>query len=876
MKGVEIRRAFLDFFSTRGHAVVRSSSTVPENDPTILFTNAGMNQFKECFLGTEKREYSRAVSAQKCVRISGKHNDFENVGVTARHHTFFEMLGNFSFGDYFKEDAIKFAWEFVTQRLGLSRDKLWVTVFREDDEAGRLWRELTSVLPDRVVKMDEADNFWMMGETGPCGPCSEIYYYVGPDSVPQSEAAFRRDDGTYVEIWNLVFMQFDRSADGKLLALPRPSIDTGSGLERLAMVMQGVAGTYETDLVRDVIKVGEQLSGYSYQPGSYSIKSLKDDIDYARNVALRVLGDHSRAAAFLIGDGVFPGSDGRGYALRRIIRRALRHGRVLGFKEPFLFHATDRVVDLFGEDYPELVAARDTIKSIVKNEEIKFQETLDGGLDVLHKAVDKLPAGAKLSGKTAFLLHDTFGFPLDLTEDALKPFNIGVDTAEFHAAMEEQRSRSREDRKSRKIAFSGRGVDIPATEFLGYQQLSHEDSVLLISNQGDDTLAVFTEKTPFYGESGGQVADGGTLTIAGVVYPVEDVQKLPGGQFAHLVRAVNDGRPPIKVGDPVRLQVDSDLRSATAANHSATHMLHAALRTVLGDHVHQAGSLVDAEKLRFDFTHFSALTEEQLNRISDYMNNYIRGNHEVSTRVLPIEEARKLGAIALFGEKYGDVVRVVTMGSNSTEFCGGTHVVRTGDVGSIIVIGESAVSSGVRRIECCAAGGAVKALRRLQSTTQALMEMVTADEASLVPRLQSILDREKALEKTIAQLKSRLGTLTAERILQDVRRSNLGVPYLTSVMAGVDADGAKEIIDAARVRLGSGVVALGISTDRGGMIVAGATADISKKFHVGNALKQAIIVAGGKGGGRPDFAQAGGLDESKLDQALSLFAESIP
>jgi alanyl-tRNA synthetase len=878
MKGSEIRKSFLDFFKSKGHEIVPSASLVPVDDPTVLFTVAGMAPFKECFLGSEKRSYTRAASAQKCLRISGKHNDFENVGVTARHHTFFEMLGNFSFGDYFKAEAIQYAWEFVTEKLGLSPDRLWVSVFREDDEAAKLWRDLTPIHRDRIVRLDEKDNFWAMGDTGPCGPCSELYYYVGPDDVPQSEEAFRRDDGSYLEIWNLVFMQFNRNADGTMTPLPHPSIDTGSGLERLTSVVQGLPGNYETDLVRGVIGVAEELSGFRYDSGSYGSGDLRSDLRYARNVALRVAGDHSRAAAFLIADGVFPGSDGRGYALRRIIRRAVRHGRVLGLREPFLVHTAGKVVNLLGDQYPELVAAKDTIAEVIKNEEAKFHETLEGGLEVLTREVERLGAGAAFPGETAFLLHDTFGFPLDLTEDALKPFSRTVDVAAFQGAMEAQRTRSREDRRSKGIVFQSKSVDVEPTNFLGYGATTGEGTLRAVqpSTETPEIISIFFDESPFYAESGGQVGDAGTVTIDGHTFDVVDTVKLPSGQFAHLVKSADAALLSSLIGHRARLEVDGARRKAIATHHSATHVLHLGLRSILGTHVKQAGSLVTPERLRFDFNHYAPISEDQLRDLAVFMNEYVRSNYEVTTRVLPIAEARTLGAMALFGEKYGETVRVVEIGPDSLELCGGTHVKRSGDIGSILVVREGAIASGVRRIECVAGGRAVSNALEMQGTLDGLAATLGADQGALQEKLEALLGKEREVLRELGALRVTIGKLTADAVLREPVISPSGVPVFAKVLDDLDAEVAKEVVDIARVKAGSGVIVVAIKGDRGGMLLAGATSDLAGRLHLGSILKETVAAVGGKGGGRPDFAQAGGLDPEKTSDALALFVQRVP
>ncbi len=658
--GPELRRTFIEYFKKLGHTEVASSALVPDNDPTLLFSNAGMNQFKDCFLGSQKRAYTRAVSSQKCLRISGKHNDLENVGMTARHHTFFEMLGNFSFGDYFKADAIKFAWELITKELKISKDKLWVTIYEKDEEAGKLWQELTDVLPGRILKLGEKDNFWAMGETGPCGPCSEIHYYMGEEGSEQSEEAFRRDDGSYLEIWNLVFMQFNRAADGTLNPLPKPSVDTGMGLERVASVLQGVKSNYDTDLLREIIAECEKLSGFKYNGSSFEIRDLKKDKEYARDVAMRVIADHSRAIAFLIADGVTPSSDGRGYVLRRLIRRAARHGRVLNFKDTFLNKTCKAVIDKMFADYPELKEKEDLIVRVSEAEEKKFYETLDAGLVYLNKECQKLKSGDLFSGDTAFLLHDTYGFPLDLTADVLKVYNLQIDIATFEKCMQQQKTRSRDDRKANAAGFLSIKIDSAKTEFLGYQAEESESKALKIValdgsekssfNENEETLLIF-DSTPFYAESGGQVGDTGIITFKDCQLQVNDTQKIQDGHFVHTCKIIQGELNQKLIGSKAHLRIDSIRRSKIRVNHSATHLVHSALRNILGEHVKQAGSRVDENTLRFDYSHFSAPEQSQLIAIQTYVNQEIRSNYEINTAIMGTEEAKKSGAMALFGEK---------------------------------------------------------------------------------------------------------------------------------------------------------------------------------------------------------------------------------
>ncbi|MEZ4753781.1 MAG: alanine--tRNA ligase [Bdellovibrionota bacterium] len=665
MKTEEIRKAFLDYFASKDHTVVQSSAVIPEDDPTILFTNAGMNQFKDCFLGAEKRDYVRAVSCQKCIRISGKHNDLENVGVTARHHTFFEMLGNFSFGDYFKEDAIKYAWEFVTEVLKLDKQRLWATVHLSDDEAEELWKKHSDIPADKILRLDE-DNFWSMGDTGPCGPSSEIFYYLGDDVKKQSKKDFLKDDGTYVEIWNLVFMQFDRSEDGTQTPLPMQSVDTGAGLERISAIMQGKKANWDCDLLREIISKVESVSAKKYDGSSYEVKNLQKDKAYATDVAMRVIADHARMASFSIAGGVMPSSEGRGYVLRRVMRRAIRHGRVLEFKETFLAKICDQVISLMGDHYNELKEKRTQILKVVEAEERKFYETLDSGLEILKKEAKGIKKGKLFPGETAFTLHDTYGFPLDLTQDALKEYSLEVDVPAFDKAMAKQKERSRDDRKSQSISYSAVKVDGKPTEFLGYSKTEAESKVQQILEidgkntfKTGDLVSLVFNATPFYAESGGQVADTGCINLNGTRLEVIDAQKTPDGHFIHTCKLIEGRIDKSFAGKKAELSVDTARRNLIRANHSATHLVHSALREVLGDHVKQAGSRVDQNTLRFDYSHFEPVTDQQLHEIQTFVNDQIRANHEVITQEMSVDAAKKAGATALFGEKYGELVRVV-------------------------------------------------------------------------------------------------------------------------------------------------------------------------------------------------------------------------
>lgn len=875
MKGADIREQFLQYFESKGHTRVSSAALVPADDPTLLFTNAGMNQFKECFLGTEKRDYTRATTSQKCLRISGKHNDFENVGVTARHHTFFEMLGNFSFGDYFKTDAIRYGWEFVTDVLSFDKDRLWVTIFEDDDEAEALWREHTDIGPERILRMGEKDNFWAMGETGPCGPCSEIHYYLGATPDKQSEEEFRLDDGTYMEIWNLVFMQFNRDADGNLNPLPKPSVDTGMGLERVTAIAQGVKSNYDTDLLREVISVCEKLSGFTYDGSSYQERDLRSDVNYARDVAMRVIADHSRAAAFLIADGVNPGSDGRSYVLRRIIRRAIRHGQVLQFKKPFMVETVQRVIAGMGGQYPELVERNDLILRIIGAEESKFHETLDAGLAILQREVEKVPEGEQFPGEVAFLLHDTYGFPLDLTEDALKAFKMKVDTASFDKAMAAQKERSRDDRRSQNIVFSAVELSGAPTEFLGYTTTTAESKVTQIISEKEggalsqgDRLSVVVSATPFYGESGGQVGDTGVITIADARLEVVDTQRSAQGHFIHQCRVSSGELAVSEVGATAALEVDELRRNRIRLNHSATHIVHAGLQRFLGEHVKQAGSRVDDGSLRFDYSHFEQVSQSQLDEIEDFVNEEVRKNYEIVTREMPVEEARAAGAKALFGEKYGDIVRVVQIGPNSMELCGGTHADRSGDIGMVVISSDGGISAGVRRIECWSGSSAHTRIMQERNERRAIAGLLKADTHNLPEKVERILQRTRELERELNDARGKIASQASGDLVERARVSPSGIKVITECIDGADTKTLKSMVDKLRVKLGSGVVALGSAQGPRATIVTGVTSDLTETVDAGSLVKEAARTGGGKGGGRSDFAQAGGVESSKLGAAL--------
>ncbi|MBX7136413.1 MAG: alanine--tRNA ligase [Oligoflexia bacterium] len=882
MTGSEIRKLFLEFFKSKGHTIVASSSLVPQNDPTLLFANSGMVQFKDCFLGADKRAYTRATTCQKSLRISGKHNDFENVGMTARHQTFFEMLGNFSFGDYFKADAIKFAWEFITEVLKLPKDRLWATVFENDDEAYKLWSDSTDLPKARILRMGEKDNFWAMGETGPCGPCSEIYYYVGDRPEQQSEAEFRLDNGQYLEFWNLVFMQFERSSDGKLTPLPRPSVDTGMGLERTTSILQKVRSNYDTDLLRSIITVTEKLSGFKYDGSSYEIRDLRADQSYARDVAMRVIADHSRAMCFLIADGITPGSDGRGYVLRRIIRRALRHGRVLKFKEPFLTATCSEVISNMGGHYQELNERRDVILKMVDAEERKFYETLDAGLNILNREVEKLPKGRAFPGETAFLLHDTYGFPLDLTQDALKAWGLEVDVAAFERAMGAQKERSREDRRSQALVFTATHFDGPKTEFLGYRTLQSEAklSQVILGNtaaraSAGDHVALVFDATPFYAESGGQVGDTGVVRLKDAELRVIDTQKTQEKYFVHQCEVTKGEITSKQIGSQAELTVDQQRRAKIVVNHSCTHLLHSALRKVLGTHVKQAGSRVDDHSLRFDYSHFEPVTAEQLSAIQSFVNDEIRSNYPTDIRELPIEEARKAGAMALFGEKYGDVVRVVTIGPNSKELCGGTHVTQSGQIGFMMVGSETGVSAGVRRIECWAGAGAQQALLRERHERHQIAALLKSDTLDLPDKVEKLLMRSRALERDLEALKGKLASSVSGDLVERARTTPKGIKIIAEKVDDTDTETLRNMVDRLRNKLGSGVVALGCNQGDKAIVVAGITADLIPGINASSLIKEAAKVSGGRGGGKADFAQAGGVDQALLGATLDKVVELV-
>ena len=855
MKSADIRQAFLDFFAEREHQIVPSSSLVPGSDATLLFTNAGMVQFKDVFLGTEHRPYRRAASAQRCVRAGGKHNDLENVGFTARHHTFFEMLGNFSFGDYFKREAIGYAWEFLTRRLGLPAERLWVTVHVSDDEAADIWLREVGVNPERFSRLDE-DNFWQMGDTGPCGPCSEIFYDHGPDvpgGPPGSEGA---DLDRYIEIWNLVFMQYERDGQGHLHPLPKPSIDTGMGLERIAAVLQGVHNNYEIDLFARLIDAAAEVTGSADRSSS----------------SLRVIADHIRSSAFLIADGVLPGNEGRGYVLRRIIRRALRHGHKIGRTQPFFHRLVAPLAQEMGEAYPELAAASTRVAEVLLREEDQFARTLDAGMSILEGEFTGL-SGNEIPGELVFLLYDTYGFPVDLTNDVARERGYTLDLAGYEACMEAQRERARSGSRFRaeQVALQEHGG---GTRFVGYDHLETESAVVGLAHGGEPVAAlgsgaegvVALAATPFYGEGGGQVGDCGELRVPGGRFLVRDCRR-QGDTQLHFGQMAEGS---LAVGDRVLAAVNPASRAATARHHSATHLLHAALRTVLGEHVSQKGSLVDAERLRFDFSHDQALTREQLLAVESRVNAEVLANTPVDTELMTMEEARQRGAMALFGEKYGDEVRVLTMGRGfSVELCGGTHVRRTGDIGLFKILAESGIASGVRRIEALAGTAALAHVQSLEVRLAEVAAALRANPAQVVDRAAQTVEQNRQLTRELGILKTRLaaGAGAADPLEHVVQVA--GVPVLVQRIADADARGLREIADQMKSRLGSGVVVLAAVENDRALLVVGVTRDLTDRIGAGELLQHVAARVGGKGGGRPDLAQGGGPEVAALDGALA-------
>ncbi|WP_305460353.1 alanine--tRNA ligase [Photobacterium leiognathi] len=861
----EIRRAYLAFFESKGHQIVESSSLVPANDPTLLFTNAGMNQFKDVFLGLEKRNYTRATTAQRCVRAGGKHNDLENVGFTARHHTFFEMLGNFSFGDYFKHDAIAYAWEFLTSVLKLPADRLVVTVYETDDEAFDIWNKEVGIPADRIVRIGdkkggkpfESDNFWQMGDTGPCGPCTEIFYDHG-DHIWGGRPGTPEEDGDrFIEIWNNVFMQFNRQADGTMEPLPKPSVDTGMGIERIAAIMQGVHSNYEIDIFQTLIKEAAKVIGF-------------DDLS---NQSLRVVADHIRSCAYLISDGVMPSNEGRGYVLRRIIRRAVRHGNKLGAQGAFFYKLVGPLAEIMGTAGEELKAQQELVEKVLKIEEDNFGRTLDRGLTILNEALDNLD-GKVLDGETVFKLYDTYGFPADLTNDVARERGFSIDEEGFEAAMEEQRQRAR-DAGNFGVDYND-AIKVDAeTEFCGYSATDGEGEIVALYrdgvavdsvNAGEDALVVLTN-TPFYAESGGQCGDSGILTAEGVLFNVADTQKF-GAAIGHKGQ-VAEGT--LTVGQKLTASVDSARRAAISLNHSATHLMHAALRNILGEHVAQKGSLVKADGLRFDFSNLEAVKPEQLRAVEIMVNDQIRANHAIETNIMDIEAAKAKGAMALFGEKYDDEVRVLSMGEFSTELCGGIHATRTGDIGLFKILSESGIAAGIRRIEAVTGAAAIEAMHTEDAMLAKTARLVKSDSASVVSKVEALVSHSKQLEKEIQQLKDKLAAQEGANLINQAQEIN-GVKVLIAKLNGADNKALRGMVDELKNQLGSGVVLLGnVSDDKVGLI-AGVTKDLVGKVKAGELVNLVAQQVGGKGGGRPDMAQAGGTDAAALPAALETVA----
>ncbi len=856
MKTTEIRNRFLGYFERHGHTIVSSSSLVPANDPTLLFTNAGMVQFKDVFLGAEKRPYARAVSSQRCVRAGGKHNDLENVGYTARHHTFFEMLGNFSFGDYFKREAIRFAWEFLTQEIKLAPERLWVTVYKDDDEAADIWLKEIKVDPKHFARLGEQSNFWQMGDTGPCGPCSELFYDHGPN-IPGGPPGSPDEEGDrYVEIWNLVFMQFNRDANGTLTSLPKPSVDTGLGLERIVAVMQGVHSNYEIDLFRNLIRAAQEI---------LSAQGVKSH-------SLNVVADHIRAAAFLITDGVLPSNEGRGYVLRRIIRRAIRHGHRLGAQDTFFYKLVAPLVAEMGSAYPELAKAQVSVERALMQEEERFKETLEQGLRILDDGLATIK-GDTIPGELIFKLYDTYGFPVDLTRDVALERNLKLDMAGFEREMEAQRDRARAAGKF-DTDYNAAIVADHGTEFSGYEHEQDNAHVTELYRdlkmrtemlEENEVGIVVLDRTPFYAESGGQVGDTGILVGKTGQFIVQDTKKHPSGTHLHIGR-VERGR--IRVGDSLEARIDKEWRQKTRLNHSATHLLHAALRQALGVHVAQKGSLVHPEYLRFDFSHLQPVTPDELQDIEDLVNTQIRANHEVETRVMNLDDAKVSGAMALFGEKYTEKVRVLRMSDFSVELCGGTHVRRTGDIGLFKITSESGVAAGVRRIEAVTGAGALAYVRETEQKLASVANLLRAHPDEVARKVEQLQTRIKTLEKDVEQWRGKLTRGESVDLASQVKQIK-GVKVLAARLDGADAKGLREAIDQLKDRLAPAAIVLASVVDGKVTLIAGVTKDLVGRLHASDLVNQVAVKVGGKGGGRPDMAQAGGNDPSSLDAALS-------
>ena len=872
--GNEIRARFLKYFEERGHTAVSSSSLVPHNDPTLLFTNAGMNQFKDCFLGDEKRAYVRATTSQKCVRAGGKHNDLENVGRTARHHTFFEMLGNFSFGDYFKKEAIAFAWEFLTKEMKLDTERLYVSVYTDDDEAANIWHHQEGVPRERIFRFEE-DNFWSMGDTGPCGPCSEIFFDNGPEvGCDSPDCTVGCDCDRYMEIWNNVFMQYDRQADGELIPLPKPAVDTGMGLERLATVMQKVQSNYDTDLLRDIIAYIEKLSGKTYGDNNEN------------DVSMRVMADHSRATAFLIADGVLPSNEGRGYVLRRIMRRAMRHAKMLGFEDPVLYKTAIYVLGFMAKAYPTEAGRKDFVAKVVQNEEERFIATLGNGLRILQDEIAQLKNAGEtiIPGETVFKLYDTYGFPVDLTADIVEKDGYSLDESGFETCMEAQRAKAREHWKgSGEEAVSAiykqlveQGIN---STFSGYDQLEEQSKVLALIKEGQlvdeavcgETVEMICAATPCYGESGGQVGDTGVICTEEASLRIINTKKPLDNLFSHVCEVVTGS---LQKGAAASIKVDAERRQRIVLNHTATHLLQAALQKILGNHIKQAGSLVQPDRLRFDFTHFSPVTPSEIIQIEEEVNAQIRVNAGVNSEVMAADAAQEAGAMALFGEKYGDEVRVISVGDYSKELCGGTHAKAAGDIGLFRIVSEAGIAAGVRRIEAVTGEGALAQVHQQQQTLQRLAGLVKSDPSQLETRLQKLLDQQKELEKEVEQLQAKANADKSGELINQAQDVD-GVKLLAVKVDGVDGKGLREFADQLRDSIGSGVLVL--VAENGGKValLVAVTKDLLDRVKAGVLIKPLAEIVGGRGGGKPELAQAGGSDTAKIEALLQAAPEQL-
>jgi len=873
MTGDEIRKKFFDYFKRQNHQMVRSSSVVPQDDPTLLFTNAGMVQFKRTFLGEEKRDYTKAVTSQKCIRAGGKHNDLENVGYTARHHTFFEMLGNFSFGDYFKEDAIRFAWDLLVNEYQLPADKLWISVFLDDDETYDIWHKQIGISSDRIVRLGEKDNFWSMGDTGPCGPCSEILIDRGEEfGCDREDCAAGCDCDRYLEIWNLVFMQFNRDETGKMTPLPRPSIDTGMGLERIASAIQNVPTNYDTDLFMPIMKKIESLAS----------RKLGDDP--ATDVAMKVIADHSRAGAFMVGDGVLPSNEGRGYVLRRILRRAIRYGRNISLTKPFLHETVATVFEVMQAGYPELTEDSAFITNVIKNEELRFSETLDNGLKLLNETIGNMKKRGEtvVPGDVIFKLYDTFGFPVDIVKDVVRDSKLDLDMDGYNQAMADQKEQSRSKVSFSNVSdayknFTANAEKMP--EFVGYDCQSCDSKILLIVLDDDavdiaeaeQRIDLITQQTPFYAESGGQVGDAGRIIADGMLIEIEKTIKDPTGLIIHKGKVVSGT---VRKGDSVTLTVDAGKRNATEINHTATHLLHAALREVLGEHVRQAGSHVGPERLRFDFTHFSQVNLDTLNQIERLVNDRIQDNISVSINEMSADEAFKSGAMALFEEKYGDVVRIISLDTFSKELCGGTHTDLTGNIGLFKIISESSVASGVRRIEALTGKSAISHIQTVTKVLNDTANVLRERPENLFSRVEALLSSQKSLEKELEKLKSQIAAKSADNIEDDVRSVN-GINVVAKKVVVETPAALRDLADKFRDKIKSGIVVLGAEKNSKALLISIVTKDLLGQFHAGKIIKAVAAEVGGGGGGRPDMAQAGGAKPENLDAAMKKVFELI-